>query len=186
MFASSLPELMFAEIGRVIASWTELEHEWLWCLLSILAKDLPREDVESGAVEVPFEIARQLALFLDQQTDLIRNWAIQTGLRQEMTHRVGSVLDRLEAARKNRDFVAHGRWLPALNVEAMEAANSLPVGSVVPHHHHLHPDRAQRIGTRWRMLTRDEGRIDCTLEDLQRMVIENNNLAWELRSLMWD
>lgn len=183
MFASSLPDPMFAEIGRVIASWTELEHEWLLTLLSVLARHLPRTDIESGAVEVPFEIAKQLTLSLDQQTGLLRDWAVQTAVEEGPKQRLFATLDRLEKARANRDFVAHGRWVPLMNEEAMDAAAKMPVGSTVPHHFHLHPDRAHRIGIRWRLLTRDDGPVECTLEQLQRMTIENNQLGWELRAL---
>lgn len=42
---------MLGEIGRVIVTWTELEHEWHWALIRILARELKRDDVDARDAE---------------------------------------------------------------------------------------------------------------------------------------
>jgi hypothetical protein len=103
-FMKGFTESYLADLGRVVAAWSHVEHQFSMLFLSVVVMKGP-----TGSMSNP-NVPKLMGLSLDRQLKAFRERLQELDISEQSINVTTRILDRLLTLKKQRDEVAHSVW----------------------------------------------------------------------------
>jgi hypothetical protein len=165
-FMKGFTESYLADLGRVVAAWSHVEHQFSMLFLSVVVMKGP-----SGSMSNP-NIQELMGLSFGRQLQAFRRRLKELDISEESIKRTTCILDRLLTLRRQRDEVAHSVWNLSIK---QSSSNQIEIVQ----------DEAVAIFKSWKS-TKPEEFKSVQQKHLQELFEKIHRLYWELFELSID
>jgi hypothetical protein len=109
-FMKGLTESYLADLGRIVAAWSQVESQFDILYLSYVVM----RGASSGSLSDP-KVSKLMGLSFDRRIKNMRDRISELKLPKDSIDAVLKILDQLLTLRRERDVVAHSVWTPAID-----------------------------------------------------------------------
>jgi len=103
-FMKGIAKSYLADLGRAVAAWSHVEHQFSMLFLSVVVMKGP-----TGSMSNP-NVQKLMGLSFDRQLKAFRERLKELDISEESITATTRILDRLLTLKKQRDEIAHSVW----------------------------------------------------------------------------